>query len=116
MKSLPKVRRNYEIIWDMVRRIPTGKVATYGQIAELCGLSGQARLVGYALYNSPRGSDVPWQRVINSKGEISVSDLDGLYEEQKRLLKKEGIRFIKDRVNLDKYRWLPASHVFRRKR
>ena len=100
---------NYEIIRDAVRKIPRGKVATYGQIAELCGLPRQARLVGYALHNLPRGSDVPWHRVINVKGGISVSDLDGMYEEQIRLLKKEGIKFIRDRVDLHRYGWLKKS-------
>ncbi|MBI1804809.1 MAG: MGMT family protein [Ignavibacteriae bacterium] len=96
---------NYEIIWETVSRIPKGKVATYGQIAELCGLPRQARLVGYALHNLPRGSDVPWQRVINAQGGISLSDLDGMYEEQIRLLKKEGIKFIRGKVNLYRYGW-----------
>jgi methylated-DNA-protein-cysteine methyltransferase-like protein len=103
-------RRLYAEIWEMVERVPPGKVATYGQIAELCGIPGQARLVGYALYSLPPGSGVPWQRVINAKGMISLGDLDGKFDEQKTLLRKEGIRFIRDVIDLAKYRWQPRRH------
>ncbi len=102
-------RRLYLEIWEMVGRIPEGKVATYGQIAELCGVPGQARLVGYALHSLPPASGVPWQRVINAKGMISLGDLDGKYEEQKRLLKKEGIRFVREVIDLARYRWRPKG-------
>ncbi|MDQ3283053.1 MAG: MGMT family protein, partial [Acidobacteriota bacterium] len=63
--------KRYERIWSVVRRIPRGRVATYGQIAELADLEGPARQVGYALHNLPEPSDVPWHRVINARGEIS---------------------------------------------
>ena len=62
----------YDQIYAVVRQIPEGQVATYGQVAELAGLGGKARLVGYALYRvDMRSSDIPWHRVINAKGEIS---------------------------------------------
>ncbi len=62
----------YDQIYAVVRQIPEGQVATYGQVAELAGLGGKARLVGYALYRvDMRSSDIPWHRVINVKGEIS---------------------------------------------
>ena len=61
----------YQQIYDVVRRIPIGKVATYGQIATLAGYPGQARQVGYALNTLPEDLDIPWQRVINAKGQIS---------------------------------------------
>ena len=62
----------YDQIYAIVRQIPEGQVATYGQVAELAGLGGKARLVGYALYRvDMRSSDIPWHRVINAKGEIS---------------------------------------------
>jgi len=104
--SSKKPPSSYELIWETVSKIPKGKVATYGQVAELSGLPGQARLVGYAMHNLPRGSKVPWHRVINAQGGISVSDLDGLYEKQIRLLKKEGVKFIRDKVNLYRYGWM----------
>ncbi len=62
----------YDQIYAVVRQIPEGQVATYGQVAELAGLGGKARLVGYALYRvDMRSSDIPWHRVINAKGKIS---------------------------------------------
>ena len=103
----------YEQIYEAVRRIPPGQVATYGQIAKIVGRC-TARMVGYAMAALPWGVGVPWQRVINHKGEISTrSRGDGVLR-QRRLLQKEGIRFDrKGRVNLKKVRWagpeLPAS-------
>ena len=61
----------YEKIYRWVRRIPRGRVATYGDIAERAGLEGHARQVGYALHALPAGQDIPWHRVVNAKGEIS---------------------------------------------
>ena len=102
----------YLKIYDAVRQIPYGKVATYGQIAEKAGLKGQARLVGYALYSLPEGLDIPWHRVINAKGEISAlpdPDWRGI---QKGLLEAEGIRFNQNgRVDLKQYRWDSKSKL-----
>jgi len=61
----------YQRIYGTIRLIPRGRVATYGQIAELAGLPGHARQVGYALHALPDGSDVPWQRVVNVQGRVS---------------------------------------------
>jgi methylated-DNA-protein-cysteine methyltransferase-like protein len=98
---------SYERIYAIVRQIPVGQVATYGQVAELADLPGQARLVGYALYRVPLHSDIPWQRVINAKGEISESPWrQGNDHLQRSLLEQEGIQFAaNDRINLGKYRW-----------
>jgi methylated-DNA-protein-cysteine methyltransferase-like protein len=104
----------YEQIYEAVRRIPPGKVATYGQIAKIVGRC-TARMVGYAMAALPWGVEVPWQRVINHKGEISArSRGDGVLR-QRRLLQKEGIRFDrKGRVNLKKVRWAgPESSASR---
>ena len=60
----------YEQIYETVKRVPAGRVATYGQIARVAGIGQQARLVGYALRNLPEGSRVPWHRVINAQGRI----------------------------------------------
>jgi methylated-DNA-protein-cysteine methyltransferase-like protein len=97
---------SYEKIYATVRSIPAGCVATYGEVASESGLPRQARLVGYALHNLPPESDVPWHRVINAHGKISLSDLDGMYEEQMRLLRKEGVVFTKGIVNFGRFGWL----------
>ncbi len=99
-------RNAYERIYAAVRRIPGGRVATYGQIATLAGLDGHARQVGYALHNLPDRSDVPWHRVINARGEVSLRSGGDSHELQRMLLKAEGVKFSKDgRVALTKYRW-----------
>ena len=97
----------YNIIYNIVRQIPRGKVATYGQIADLANLYGKARLVGYALYRVDKNSDIPWQRVINAKGEISYSPLrHGADYVQKSLLEQEGVKFNSDgKVSLKEYLW-----------
>jgi methylated-DNA-protein-cysteine methyltransferase related protein len=106
----PKPRSaSHAAIFKTVRRIPKGRVATYGEVAELSGLFGQARLVGYALHSLPEGSGVPWHRVINAAGKISLSDRDGKYEEQKALLKKEGIVFIRETIDRSRYGWIQGS-------
>jgi len=95
----------YEKIYEAVRRIPRGKVATYGQIAKIVDRC-TARMVGYAMAALRGGTDVPWQRVINAQGEISTrSGGDGAVR-QRRLLEKEGIRFDGGgRIDFKKYRW-----------
>jgi methylated-DNA-protein-cysteine methyltransferase related protein len=96
---------SYEKIYRVIRKIPCGKVATYGQIARLVDRC-TARMVGYALAALPRGLDVPWQRVINFKGEISPRVRGDGARRQRRLLEAEGIRFdTRGRVNLGEYRW-----------
>ena len=98
----------YPKIYDVVRLIPAGKVATYGQVAELAGLIGKPRVVGYALYRVVTSSDIPWHRVINAKGEVSRSALrDGNDDLQQLLLEEEGIVFVKGKVDLRRYRWRP---------
>jgi methylated-DNA-protein-cysteine methyltransferase-like protein len=99
----------YNAIYQVVRQIPRGKVATYGQIAELANLYGKARLVGYALYRVDLASDIPWHRVINAKGEISYSNLRyGGDELQRSLLEQENIKFSSEgKINLKEYLWQP---------
>jgi len=101
-----KYRRFYEI----VKQIPIGKVATYGQIATLAGFPGQARQVGYALNATPEDLDIPWQRVINAKGEISPRANPIAEEIQRQMLVAEGIHFdAQGRIQLKKYQWEPKS-------
>ncbi len=93
-------------IYSVVRRIPHGRVATYGQVAALAGLGGHARLVGYALSALDEGSTVPWHRVVNARGEVSRRS-DPFYEGlQRRLLEEEGVAFDdRDRIPLARFRW-----------
>ena len=93
-------------IYAVVKRIPRGRVATYGQVATLAGLDGHARQVGYALHDLPPQSNVPWHRVINARGEISARSAGDSHELQRMLLEAEGVDFSLDgRVELKKYRW-----------
>ena len=100
----------YTRIYAIVRRIPKGRVATYGQVAELARLPGHARQVGYALHALSGNSRVPWHRVINSKGEVSLRAVAGWEEEQRMRLEQEGIEFDqRGRVNLPRYRWIAEN-------
>ena len=97
---------SYERINAVVKRIPRGRVATYGQVATLAGLDGHARQVGYALHALPGRNDVPWHRVINARGEISPRSAGDSHELQRMLLEGEGVEFdLAGRVALEKFRW-----------
>jgi len=97
---------DYARIYATIQRIPRGRVATYGQIAELAGLPGRARQVGYALHALPGGSPVPWQRVLNARGEISLPGASGA--RQRALLLAEGLEFGDGgRIDLATYQWRP---------
>ncbi len=104
---------SYERIYAVVSKIPRGKIATYGQVAELAGLSGHARQVGYALHATPDEIAIPWQRVVNAKGEISPRSEPQMAGVQKSLLDAEGISFDADgRIDLARCRWQPRLHSF----
>ncbi len=96
---------NYQRIYAVVRRIPEGRVATYGQVAAEAGLPGHARQVGYALH-ALNDDSVPWQRVINAQGRVSPRAEPGWEGFQKHLLQSEGVVF-NDRgvVDLKRFRW-----------
>ncbi len=106
-----KPASSYERIYAVVRRVPRGKVATYGQIAELAGLSGHARQVGYAMAAIPTSSAVPWHRVINAQGRVSPRSAGaGSTIVQQQLLEREGIMFEDGgRVSLVRFRWKPRG-------
>jgi methylated-DNA-protein-cysteine methyltransferase related protein len=89
-----------------IKKIPRGKVATYGQIARLSGQPHSSRAVGWVLNSCTTGHKLPWQRVINSKGSISFHPHSQEYADQKRLLQKEGIKFTGPHtLDLDRYQW-----------
>ena len=113
---------SYARIYAVIARVPRGRVATYGQIAGEAGLPGHARMVGYALSALPEGSRVPWHRIVNAAGRISLrsggADGSGLGSGSDRpmdkiqrfLLEKEGVRFgDSGAILLRKFRWRPAG-------
>ena len=109
MASAGPRHKSYERIYAVVRQIPVGRVATYGQVAALAGLPGHARQVGYALHALKEGSDVPWHRVINAKGEVSLRTEAGWDNFQRHLLEEEGVAFDeRGRVDLERERWEPS--------
>jgi methylated-DNA-protein-cysteine methyltransferase-like protein len=96
-------------IISLIKRIPKGKVATYGQIAALAGNPRAARAVVWLLHSSSVKEKLPWHRVINSRGTISLKPGYG-YEEQRALLEGEGIDFgLYGRTDLNKYQWQPGT-------
>ncbi|MES2305761.1 MAG: MGMT family protein [Gemmatimonadota bacterium] len=99
---------SYDRIYAVVRRIPRGRVATYGQVATLAGLPRHARLAGYALNALPEGSRLPWHRVVNAQGAVSLrSDGRGHDDLQRMLLGDEGVRFANGRIALKEFQWRP---------
>ena len=99
------MKNTFEGIYDVVRRIPRGKVATYGQVALLAGNPRWSRVVGYALHVNPDPEQIPCFRVVNRLGEPSTAFAFGGINEQVRLLEREGVKFRDGRVNLAEYQW-----------
>ncbi len=104
----------YQRIYGIVRGIPRGRVATYGQVARLAGMPGHARQVGYALNALAEDSGIPWHRVVNARGEVSTRSEPGCEVIQRELLEAEGVRFDdRGRLSLTRYQWkgrVGASH------
>ena len=95
-------------IVDTVRRVPAGAVATYGQIAAEAGAPRRARLVGTVLKQLPAGSGVPWHRIINARGELSLPAGSDGWRRQRARLEREGVVFVGGRVDLGRFRWRPS--------
>lgn len=100
----------YEQVYEVVRRIPAGKVTSYGRVAQMLGRPNAARAVGYALSALPAQEDqenpVPWQRVINSQGRISIISREVTAQKQAELLREEGVEVSEDlRIDLQRYLW-----------
>ncbi len=105
---MPAPPSSYERIYAAVRQVPPGRVATYGRIAELAGLPGHARQVGYALHALKPNSGVPWHRIINAQGKISLGSRMGGAIIQREILEEEGIEFDhRGRIDLKEYGWKP---------
>ena len=105
---MPVAADTYRRIFAVVKRVPRGRVATYGQVAALARLPRHARLVGYALHTLPPGSDVPWHRVVNAQGRVSPrANAVGYEDLQARLLEREGVRMTDGAIPLDRFGWRP---------
>ena len=97
---------SYKRIYAVVKKVPRGKVATYGQIAAIAGMPRHARQVGYALHALPAESKLPWHRVINTRGEISPRTWSENHLLQRILLEDEGVEFdASGRVSLLRFGW-----------
>jgi methylated-DNA-protein-cysteine methyltransferase-like protein len=111
MKQPPRESR-WRSFYRLIARIPEGRVATYGQIAALAGFARNARQVGYALATLPDESPVPWQRVVNARGEVSLRRADDLGRSgyQRHLLEEEGVMFdLEGRIDLERFGWRPRA-------
>ena len=98
---------SYDDFYTIARKVPAGRVTTYGAVAAEAGLPGRARQVGYAMAALPDDHDVPWHRVINARGEVSPRAGGTAFEKiQRNLLEAEGIVFnARGRVDLDRFGW-----------
>lgn len=111
------MKTRHEQIWTVIRQIPRGSVATYGQIStQVLSQIAPAergrctpRLVGYALHGLPEKSGVPWHRVINSQGRISFPPHSAAYRRQRVKLEAEGVVLVRGGVNLKRYGWKARS-------
>lgn len=102
----------FEKIYGIVRKIPFGKVATYGQIAELAGNRKWSRAVGYALHANPEPDTIPCYRVVNRFGGLAPAFAFGGINVQAELLRKEGVEVGADNtVDLDRFLWDGSSEV-----
>jgi methylated-DNA-protein-cysteine methyltransferase-like protein len=112
LKQQDNLPRSFDArVWQMVQQIPSGQLATYGQIAELIGAWGCARQVGWALRRLPLPSAVPWHRVVNARGCIAITpSREGSDWIQRELLLAEGIPVdAAGRLPLARYRWRPGA-------
>jgi methylated-DNA-protein-cysteine methyltransferase-like protein len=97
----------YDLYYEVVRRVPRGRVVTYGAVAREAGRPGSARQVGYALAALREGQDVPWHRVVNARGEVSRRSAGlGVEQLQRAKLESEGVAFDeRDRIDLGQFGW-----------
>jgi methylated-DNA-protein-cysteine methyltransferase related protein len=103
LKQKRETSHAYARIWRTVEKIPRGKVCSYGIIAAKSGFPRQPRLAGYALHNIPEGLEIPWHRVLNAQGKISLGGPSG--KRQRELLEAEGILFRNGRVDMKRFCW-----------
>ena len=90
-------------VWHVVKGIPRGHVLTYGEVARLAGMSRAARRVSQAMRRAPRGMKLPWHRVINAQGKISIPPDSPGHQRQKELLESEGVVFLNGKIDLARF-------------
>lgn len=101
----------FERIYEVVKKIPRGYVATYGQVAMLAGNRRWARVVGYALHANPDSNGIPCYRVVNKEGKVSEAFAFGGGNRQRELLEEEGIEFVDGHVDMKKYLWPVGDRI-----
>ncbi len=101
----PRRTTFYDGVFAFIRQVPPGRVVTYGQVALELGAPAAARAVGYALASGGGGDDVPWWRVVNASGGISLKGRGASADLQRELLEAEGVRFVEGRIDLHAFRW-----------
>ena len=97
----------HQRIWQTVLAVPAGKVSSYGQIADLAGLPGRARLVGKVLGQAPESMQLPWYRILRSNGQLAFAKGSEAAARQKGLLQTEGVVVLNNRVRLAEFQWQP---------
>ena len=105
-----KEKNSYQKIYEVVKQIPKGCVATYGQVAALAGNNRWARVVGYALHVNPDPENIPCYRVVNREGRLSDAFAFGGVNQQKVLLEADGIEVVDNRVDLLCYQWKKITY------
>lgn len=93
----------FQRVWEVIEGIPSGCVLNYGEVARLAGYPGKARMVGMALGRAPKKRKLPWHRVVNAQGRISFPEDSERYQTQRGLLEAEGVVFVDDAIDLDRY-------------
>ncbi len=99
------LNNNKIAIYTALKSVPAGRLVTYGQLADMAGLPGAARLVGTVMCQLPEGTDLPWHRVVNAQGKISMPEGSAGYREQVRRLTAEGIEVKQGKIRLKDYRF-----------
>ena len=98
-------KTTFEKIYDVVRQIPYGQVASYGQVAAIAGNRRWARVVGYALHVNPDPDNIPCYRVVTKDGKVSEAFAFGGSNRQVELLQAEGVEFVDGHVDMEQYQW-----------
>ncbi|MGH9776027.1 MAG: MGMT family protein [Candidatus Acidiferrales bacterium] len=97
----------WDAVYKLVKRIPRGRVTTYGEVARALQLRGGARTAGFAMAASPSGQGIPWHRVVGAGGKLLIRE--PLASKQRRLLESEGTQVTGSRVNLAQHHWAPTK-------